>query len=247
MRAKETVAKIAALGPRPPGSSAERRASELVAVRFRELGYRVEAQLVSLPGGGRSRNLVARTAGPLRVVVVAHLDGVSAGPAANDNASGIALLLELARALRREPGLVLAALGAEERVETRSPVHLGSARLAASLSAAERRTVRVALSLDMVGVGTRLHVRGLEPSPGPSAEAALAEARALGLPVTYLQDRGESDHAELTRAGIPAAWIQWRPDPCWHEACDRAVRIKAWKLGAAGRLALATVRAALAS
>lgn len=244
-RAKETVAELAALGPRPAGSATERRAGRAVAARLRSLGWRVWIQPVPLPRGGRSLNVVAPGTGSPRALVVAHLDGVSAGPAANDNASGVAVLVELARALRDTPGVRLAALGAEERVETGSSLHLGSARLLASLSRAERRSIRLALSLDMVGYGPTLNVRGLEPRPNAAARLALARSRALRLGATYRQDSGQSDHAELSRAGIPAAWIQWRWDPCWHEACDTAARVKAWKLGAAARLALATVRAAL--
>ena len=56
---------------------------------------------------------------------------------------------------------------------TRSSLHLGSARLLRSLSSAERRSVRVALSLDMVGNGPELNVRGLEAAPNRSARAAL--------------------------------------------------------------------------
>ena len=238
-RAERTVAAIAAFGPRAAGTPAEQRVAELVAARLHELGYEVEIQPVVLPRGGSSRNIVARTPGPARVVVVAHLDGVRAGPAANDNGSGVAVLLELARALRGQGGLLLAAVGAEERAETQSRLHLGSARLVESLSSADRKAIRLALALDMVGYGGTLNVRGLESAPNRSARLVLEHG---GL---YLQDRGESDHAELTRAGIPAAWIEWREDPCWHAACDTADRVKPWKLGAAARLALAAIRDAL--
>ena len=244
-RAKETARAIAAFGPRPAGSAAERRAGRLVAARLRSLGYRVDFQGFRLPRGGASHNVVGRSPGALRALVVAHMDGVRAGPAANDNASGVAVMLEVARSLRGTPGVLFAALGAEERVETGSPLHLGSARLLRGLSAADRRTVRVALSLDMVGVGPTLNVRGLEPSPNRSARAALARARVLRLPASYRQDTGQSDHTELTRGGIPAAWIQWRWDPCWHSSCDVPGRLVVWKLNAAAQIATATVRAAV--
>ena len=244
VRAKETARAIAAFGPRPAGSVAERRAGRLVAARLRSLGYRVELQGFPLPRGGASHNVVGRSAGPLRALVVAHMDGVRAGPAANDNASGVAAMLEVARALRGTPGVLFAALGAEERAETGSPVHLGSARLLRRLSRADRRSVRVALSLNMVGVGPTLNVRGLEPSPNRSARSALARARLLRLGATYRQDTGQSDHTELTRGGIPAAWLQWRWDPCWHSPCDVPARLVAWKLTAAVQITTATVRAA---
>jgi hypothetical protein len=244
-RAKAFAGRLAALGPRPAGSANERRAAGIVRDELAELGYRVAVQRVGLPRGGSSRNILALSPGPIRALVVAHVDGVRAGPAANDNGSGVAVLLEVARALRGERGILLAALGAEERVETGSSIHLGSARLLRGLSAAGRQRIRLALSLDMVGVGSSLHVRGLEPVPNRSARRLLARARALAIPATYLSDYGESDHAELSRGGLPAAWLQWRVDACWHEPCDRAFRLSPNRLGATGRLALSTVRRAL--
>jgi hypothetical protein len=243
IRAQQTVRALAVLGPRVAGSATERRAAQVVTSRFAKLGLTPVVQSVPLPRGGASRNLVFRTGGPLRAIVVAHLDGVSAGPSANDNGSGIGTLLEVARALGDTPGVLYAALGAEERVMTGSKLHLGSARLLRSLSLADRRSVRLALSLDMVAYGPELDVRGLEPRPNRSARQALAAARRVGIHATYLRDTGQSDHEELTRGGVPAAWIEWRWDPCWHTACDRVGRTDPAKLSAAIRLTIAAVRA----
>lgn len=241
-RALDTVRALVGFGPRPAGSPNERSARGLVTARLRTLGYRVVVQRVPLPRGGSSANVVAVPRGLPRVLLVAHLDGVRAGPAANDNASGVAVLLELARALRGEAGVLLAVTGAEERVETGSRSHLGAVRLLRGLSRDGRASIRLALSIDMVGVGETLHVRGLEVSPNRSARLVLAQGRA-----TYLRDNGASDHAELTRAGLPAAWLEWRDDRCWHSACDRASRVKPARLAIAGELALAAARAALAT
>jgi hypothetical protein len=243
-RAKQTARVIAAGGPRVAGSAAELRADTYVAARFRRLGYRVTLQRFALPRGGTSRNVVARTAGRVRAIVVAHLDGVSAGPAANDNGSGVGTMLEVARVFPRTSGVIFAALGAEERFETGSRFHLGSLRLVRGISPARRPLV---LSLDMVGVGPTLNVRGLEASPNRSARGALAVARRAGVRASYRQDTGQSDHAEFTRAGIPAAWIEWRWDPCWHSACDRAERLVPAKLAAAFRLTVEAVRGATRS
>jgi Peptidase family M28 len=246
VRAKQTVRALTVLGPRVAGSVNELRAAKVVRSRLSRLSLTPVVQRVPLPRGGFSRNLVFRTGGrPLRAIVVAHLDGVSAGPAANDNGSGIGALVEVARSLGRTPGVLYAALGAEEQVMTGSSLHLGSARLLRSLSQAERRSVRVALSLDMVGYGPELNVRGIEVrGPNRSARAALAAARAIDVHATYLPDRGLSDHEELTRGGVPAAWIEWRWDPCWHSACDRVGRLDTAKLLAVIRLTVRAVRAA---
>ncbi|MGH2452134.1 MAG: M28 family metallopeptidase [Candidatus Limnocylindria bacterium] len=236
--ARTWTKKIAALGQRPAGGLHERQAGGIVARRLNKLGYHVVVQWFRLPNGKLSRNIVGRTSRPGRVLVVAHIDGVRGTPAANDNASGIGVLLELARVLRNKPGVMVAALGAEERHVTGSPHHLGSRRLVRSLTSAQRKRIRFAISVDMVGVGTRLHIRGIESSPNRSARIALASARARGFRVTYLQDSGSSDHAEMSRAGMPAAWITWRWDTCWHEPCDRIERVKRSKLRRAGRLVL---------
>ena len=240
-RAFATVRQLDALGPRPAGSATERRASALAEGELRALGYRVVVQPFALPRGGVSRNVVGLTGGPARVVLVAHVDGVRAGPAANDNGSGVAVLLELARALRGRPGVVLAVTGAEERVETRSRIHLGAQRLLRGLGS----SVRLAVALDMLGYGPMLTVRGVEAEPNRSAAALLEQARTAGVRAFYLRDRGESDHAELTRGGIPAAWVEWRDDPCWHRACDRFRRVDPARMQTAGELVLAAARAVL--
>jgi alkaline phosphatase isozyme conversion protein len=245
LRAQQTVRALAVLGPRVAGSATERRAARVVTARFAKLGLTPVVQAVPLPRGGASRNLVFRTdGGPLRAIVVAHLDGVSAGPAANDNGSGIGALVEVARELGDRPGVLYAALGAEERVMTGSKLHLGSARLLRSLAPGERRNVRLGLSLDMVAYGPELNVRGLEARANRSSLRVLAAARRLGVRATYLRDRGQSDHEELTRGGVPAAWLEWRWDPCWHTACDRVGRTDPTKLSAAIRLTVAAVEAA---
>jgi aminopeptidase YwaD len=223
--------------PRPPGSSGERFVASRVEARLRSLGYAVSRQAFRLPRGGSSRNVVGRTPGPLRVIVVAHMDGVAGTAAANDNASGVAVLLELAAALAERNGVLVAAVGAEERHETGSSLHLGSLRLSRSLP---RSGAGLAVALDMVGVGTRLHVRGIEARPNASARALLRAGRA-----TYLRDPGHSDHAELTRAGVPAAWVQWREDACWHRPCDVPSRVRPRKLEAAYALVLRAAEAVL--
>jgi hypothetical protein len=243
--AKKWAAKIARLGSRPAGWRNERRAGRIVRRQLERLGYDVETSSFELPNGRRSRNVVGRTDGPVRVIVVAHIDGVWGTRAANDNASGVGVLLNLARPLAEEDGVLLGALGAEERMVTGSGWHLGSRHLTRSFSAAEKDAVRLALSIDMVGVGPTLNIRGLERRPNRSARILLRAARDLGITATYLRDTGQSDHDDLTRGGIPAAWIEWRWDTCWHQPCDTVDRLRPGKLRAAGRVVLRAARSVL--
>jgi Peptidase family M28 len=240
--AKHWAGELAALGPRPAGGQHERQAGAIVRERLLELGYAVETQHFLLPEGGRSLNVVGRTPGPTEVIIVAHMDGVPGTRAANDNASGVGVTLMLAQYLRNEPGILVAALGAEERRYTGAGWHLGSRKLTRSLSPTEKEGVKLALSIDMVGVGWTLNIRGLEARPNRSARKLLNAAERLEIRASYLRDTGQSDHDDLTRGGVPAAWIEWRWDHCWHMPCDRIHRLRPWKLSRAGRVVLEAAR-----
>jgi hypothetical protein len=237
VEAKEWAARIAALGQRPAGKRHERQAARIVRERLGELGYEVQTQRFPLPGGGRSLNAVGRTDGPPRVVIFAHMDGVPGTDAANDNGSGVGVMLMLAEALADEDGVIVAAVGAEERRHTGAGFHLGSRKLARSLTPAQREGVRLAVSIDMVGVGSTLNIRGLESSPNRSSRMLLNAADRLGARASYLQDpTGQSDHDEFVKRGVPATWIEWRWDVCWHQPCDQIDRLRPWKLWQAGRV-----------
>ena len=237
VKAKEWAGRIASLGQRPAGKKHEREAAAIVRHRLRQLGYSVETQRFPLPGGGRSLNAVGRTSGPIRVIIVAHMDGVPGTNAANDNASGVGLMLMLAKSLAEEDGVLVAAVGAEERRHTGAGFHLGSRALSRSLTPEQREGVRLAVSADMVAVGGTLNIRGLEASPNRSSRKLLNAADRLDVRASYLQDpTGQSDHDEFVKRGVPATWIEWRWDPCWHQPCDQIDRLRPWKLWQAGRV-----------
>ena len=153
-------------------------------------------------------------------VFVAHADTVPPAAGANDNASGLGALVALAGAVR-DPGcdVWLVATGAEDRLHTGSPDHLGALALARRLRA-RRRDVRFALSLDEVGRGPRFLVRSPVARPRPRVEGRL--------PFRWLRDSGSgnSDHRELHLAGIPAMKLGVDDDPCRHTACDRPARLR---------------------
>jgi Peptidase family M28 len=94
---------------RSPGSPGAARAADWVAEQFRTFAFEVERQPFSaeVPGRGREEfvNVIAvapRSArAPVRsqetIVVTAHRDNLGVSPGANENGSGTAALLELAR------------------------------------------------------------------------------------------------------------------------------------------------------
>ena len=80
------------------------RSANYIEMIFRQYGYAVERQSYTCYGKSSS-NLVAETAGEgSRIVVGAHYDTVPGSPGADDNASAVAGLLELARLFRENPG-----------------------------------------------------------------------------------------------------------------------------------------------
>src|SRR5439155_20322194 len=78
------------------------------------LPVRTERFSAVIPGRGRVQlqNLVAEAVGrsPGTIVVMAHRDNDGRGQGANDNASGTAMLIELARAYASPPGVSTARL-----------------------------------------------------------------------------------------------------------------------------------------
>ena len=88
---------------RSPGSPGAASARQWFADQMGRLGLRVRREPFSatIPGRGRVRleNLIVTIPGrsPQALAVLAHLDDVGTGPGANDNASGVAALVELAR------------------------------------------------------------------------------------------------------------------------------------------------------
>jgi Zn-dependent M28 family amino/carboxypeptidase len=111
-----------------------------------EQGYRVE--------GNSYRNIIARF-GPdtaERIVVGAHYDAFEALPGADDNASGMAGLIELARLLGRQAPAIrvdLVAFSTEEPPYFRT-TGMGSSVHATALSK-DNVNVRAMLSLEMIG------------------------------------------------------------------------------------------------
>lgn len=129
------------------------RAADYLRTELRRAGGRIEEQAYEV-GGARFRNVIARF-GPRtgeRVVIGAHYDAFGDLPGADDNASGVAGLLELAELLGRQAPKVpveLVAYTLEEPPIFRTG-DMGSARHAARLRA-QGVPVRAMLCLEMIG------------------------------------------------------------------------------------------------
>jgi Zn-dependent M28 family amino/carboxypeptidase len=163
---------------------------------------------------------------------MAHTDSDPPAPGALDNASGVGLLVGLAPLVAAGDGCEtwLVATGAEERLYTGRPDHLGASALVRRLQREGRtRDVAYGLSLDEVGAGSRfdLYSRAARPRTGVE-RAVLTAARRAGVTVRTRRDAGtgNSDHRELALAGMPAMKLGVVDHACRHRACDRGGQLR---------------------
>jgi aminopeptidase YwaD len=251
--AQRVAVKISSWGPRPAASEREARAHRLIARVFRRAELRVGIQAFGVPGRGRSRNVIGIRDTPrscLRIVM-AHADSTPNAPGANDNASGLGVVASLAGRLERiRPwcDVWLVATGAEERVYTGQPDHLGALALARRARSHGARTrLHFALSLDEVGRDRPFWLRSPVSAPRPKVEGELlAAAGRAGAPVSWVRDEasGNSDHREFELIGLPGAKVGVGAggEPCRHSPCDRPSRLDPKSLVLARRLAAEALR-----
>ncbi|MBA2505998.1 MAG: M28 family peptidase [Thermoleophilaceae bacterium] len=210
-----------------------------MAKRFEAAGLSVSTQSFGTRPG-RSRNVIGVKKGSQGClkIFMAHADSAGGDePGANDNASGVGALVALAPLLEgRGCETWLVATGAEERVYTGSPDHLGALALARR---ARNRDLRWALSLDEVGRDGSFHLRSPVRAIRPKVEGELLRAaRRKRVPVRWVRDEGQgnSDHREFELAALPGMKLGGRADPCRHMPCDRGSRLRALPLGRTLRL-----------
>ena len=200
-----------------------------------------------------SANVIADTPGGRadRVVVVgAHLDSVTDGPGINDNGSGSAMILEIAKQMQ--------ALGVKPTNKVRFAWWggeefglLGAEHYVSTLPKAELKNIALNLNLDMVaspnfvrfvydGDGSATGTKGPNGS-GAVERVFLDYFASQGLPVEATAFDGRSDYGPFIDRGIPAGGLftgaegiktaqeaavyggtAGQPyDPCYHQLCDQ--------------------------
>lgn len=246
------------IGPRHATSRAYVRAADWVSKRFASLGYEVELMNVDVPAGnswgvdvaaGNSPNVIAQSPDfdPTRphVIVGAHLDTVPVAPGAEDNASGVSVMLELARDVAAEDTPIrFIAFGAEE---PRGPGddlhHFGSQAYVRSLNSAERDGMKAMVSLDRVGVrgpAVPLCTGGLGTR---AIRNELRDvARRLDVPHTLCANNRASDHWSFERNDLPSARVGSLPYAGYHSARDVPSVVSANQLKRVGEIMLAWLR-----
>ncbi|WP_312469642.1 M28 family peptidase [Neobacillus sp.] len=171
------------------------------------------------------------------VMVGAHHDSVPGGPGANDDASGVSTVLELARVMANMPidtELRFVTFGSEEKGL------LGSYHYASTLSEEEADRIVAHFQMDMVGSkdaggnnpagGLIMYTidgkKNLVTDLGAAAGARTAAAEAI--PYGKL---GRSDHQPFHELGIPAALFIHSPlEPWYHTPADTIDKIDKNKL-----------------
>ena len=231
----EHLAAQVELGPRLPASAAHREAGDIIIEHLKDLGWQVEEQLYEV-AGIPGRNLIARAnqnAGPV-IILGAHYDSRAISdrspesqrpvPGAVDGASGVAVLMELARALdleNVENEIWLAFFDLEDQGKGAIPgldFIEGSSYMANNLEVTPDAVVVV----DMVGDSDQqFYYEGFsEPDLRAEIWAAADELGYGAYFIPELKYTIRDDHLPFLRLGIRAITILDFDYPYWHTIDD---------------------------
>lgn len=257
-RAVETVRELATgIGPRLATGRAFRSAGALLWPRLASSGYAVTRQTFPVPAGdswgvpvdaGRSANIVATPQhfdpGRPYAILGAHLDTVAVAPGAEDNASGVAVVMELARILDGDTDLpiVFVLFGGEEPRGPGDLHHFGSRHYVARMSGEERRSLVAMVSLDRVGVGRVVPLYSVDGGPTEVRDQLERAAKRGGVPTLAGTNTG-SDHESFADAGLPAARVGGTSYAAYHSAADLPAVVDRAQLARVGRLLTAWIQA----
>lgn len=261
------------LGPRAPGMDGHARAlgwmiEQLAPVADGIVLQRWRQKIGRGPGAGRTfemTNVLALVRGTEAdggapdVMLSAHWDTRPVAdhdpdparrtlpvPGANDGASGVAVVLEAARALRaqRPPRSVVLALWDGEDLGEH---YYGSRAYAAACArGAVPWKPRRGIVLDMVGkrglrCATELNSARLAPALWAQVHAC-ADGLGLGAHFRGRRSAINDDHVPLNRAGIPTVLLIDYDYPPWHTTADTVDQCDAASLQVVGDVALHFIR-----
>ncbi len=205
---------------RSPGSSGSLGATRWLIEKMKLYGYtaQVDGFRATIPGRGRTllRNVLFTT-GPQdanAIVIMAHRDDSGLGAGANDNASGTAALIEIARAYAIPTGETSRAIGPQHRLLFLSTDGgafgaLGAAHFAEH--SPDRSRVVAVVNLDSIGGRgpPRVELAGDEPR---SPAAALVETAAARITEQTGSAPGRTSWlGQLTDLGFPFSLYEQAP------------------------------------
>jgi hypothetical protein len=212
-----------------------------------DAGTEVRISVDTQIGSATVRNVIAEVGdGDPVVMLGGHLDSVHDGPGIDDNGSGVAALLEIARLVgEAEPAATVRfAFWAGEEFGL-----LGSRDYVNALSAEQRAEITAYLNLDMLGSvnGVPIVYRDSVAASGSSliSDFLLGWLEADGIGAEAHDEGSGSDHYFFEEAGIRTGGLfsgaselktraqatefggeQGEPmDPCYHLACDTVANV----------------------
>jgi alkaline phosphatase isozyme conversion protein len=206
------------IGTRVAGSEGETKTAQYIVSVFQAIGYSPETQPFTADAGGKtisSANVVAIKTGSStqEIIVGANYDSSDTGLGADDNASGVAVMLEVAKLLQSETvpyTIRFIAFGAGESGQ------LGSYAYLNQMSQEEFENIVGMVALDSLIAGDLAYVFSDEVQP-TVRNWAIEWATGNGLDLQTLRDvdltdpgtgKGSSDYAPFRDAGIPYAFFQ---------------------------------------
>lgn len=244
-RAMKDVRKLAGdIGVRVRTTRAEKKGARYIARRFRSMGYNTNVQKFHVDDGV-SRNVVAWWPGSRRypLIVGAHMDSVPDSPGANDNASGVAVVLENARLFagtRQAEWVRFVAFGSEE-YGTDGRHHVGSEKFVRRLQRKGRKRLPGMVSVDMVADGRPLIVGNSGIAEDAVAKMLYRDLKRAKIGVTYQTSCDCSDNGPFERAGIPAGFMYSGDEPDYHASTDTPANLKPRDLERSGRALRAVI------
>ncbi len=254
-------------GPRSPGSSGHARCLTYLRNELRRYADKVESQsfAVALPDGKQFEltNLIASfdTNASTRVLISAHWDTrlwADQDPdknnrqkpilGANDGASGVAIILEIARQLRKSAatiGVELILFDGEDLGKTGRPETFSSGAKYFATHLQEGFHAEFGINIDMVGDRyLKIFREKNSEDLAPQVQSLVFEAaKTLGV-TQFIDSPGEEitdDHLPLNNAGIPTIdLIDFSyPDDSnkyWHTLADTPDKCSAESLDAVGKV-----------
>lgn len=252
-RALEIVRTLVGDGsPHPTGSPANDRIREAILAELRRLGFEPSVQdgvACNVVGNcARVRNVAARTGpGGDAVLLMAHYDSVAASPGVGDDLSGVATVLESARALKAGPppagpvillftdGEELGLLGAELFVDR----HPWAAEVGTVVNLEARGTSGPSLMFETIGddaLPVQAYMGAAERPVTSSVYATIYETLPNDTDLTVFKNRRDRDYRGLNFAFI-------RSPSRYHTTEDSVENLSPGSLQHHGDNALAAVRA----
>lgn len=242
-----------ALGPRTPGSRAHDDVIEYIRNELTQAGWDVSLQQVE-EGGHTVQNIIAqhgKSENP--VLLAAHYDSrlkadqdpdpflsTQPVPGANDGASGVAVLLELARVMPKNiaDNVWLVFFDAEDQGSLPGwDWILGSKAFVANLE----QQIKSVVVIDMIGDKDLNIYREKSSTPALTAQI-WAVAKSLGYAIQFIDEEKYNmmdDHTPFLEAGIPAVDIIDFDYQYWHTAADLADKVSSQSLKIVGDTLLA--------